>query len=137
MIEMFGVDRGALVREFDKAVDKLFEKHSSSEIMAKFVKTHERKELVINNLYDQVVLVEKSNIKTRFTTQKYEELIDCVAKMFARNCIEKAEQDALSWSEIARRVSEADTIKRAAECIEDLEAEVNAPLKSMPGEVAR
>lgn len=99
---------------------------------------HERKDRCIGSVCQQIRLAELSNIRARFDTFRYRQMIEACAAMFCEAALRFAEEAAMSRAEIARRLSDAARIKEAEGYLHELEAEATTTkLISRPGSVAR
>jgi len=98
----------------------------------KFVLNHERKDLVLNNLCDQILRAERYNFN--FNAEKYRFIIRSMAKTFATVCLEHHRQQALSSLEKIRIRNESENIQRAQEIMDTIERESpEAQIKSFGG----
>ena len=85
---------------FDDFITKTFQK----EEIRSFLINHERKELVLGNLCEQIVKCERGNIV--FNATKYHQVIDDVTKLFCETALECMAQELMSKSERIRIESE-------------------------------
>lgn len=114
---------------FDKFLEETFT--PKPEIL-KFVLNHERKNVVINNLCEQILRIERYNIN--FDAHKYTFVIRSIAKSFATVCLEHHRQQSLSSLEKIRIRNESENIQRAQEIMETIERESpEAQIKSFGG----
>lgn len=114
---------------FDKFLEETF--LTKPEIL-KFVLNHERKDIVINNLCDQIIRLERYNIN--FNAEKYRFIIRSMAKTFATVCLEHHRQQSLSSLEKIRIRNESENIQRAQEIMDTIERESpEAQIKSFGG----
>lgn len=104
--------------KFDQTIDSIFK---DKPIFISFLKKHERKELVLKNLCEEIVKCERYSLS--FNANKYNTVITEVVKMFATNAIKHAEEKLISQAEITRRQKASDTIKNAEETMLILEKE--------------
>jgi len=70
----------------------------------KFVLNHERKDIVLNNLCEQIQACERGIIS--FDTTKYNQVIDSVATFFSQAALQVKEADLVSYLEKQRRIDE-------------------------------
>lgn len=101
--------------KFDKYLVDTFK---SKPQIAKFLLKHERKNVCLNNLCEQIVRAEKGNII--FNSDKYSKVITDVAHMFATQAIKHVEEQRLSESEIKKRYQNQDSLKEAEQSIKEL-----------------
>ena len=104
--------------EFDTSIDDIFKNKPD---IIRFVKGHERKELVLQNLCEQILRCE--NFCVMFDVSKYKSVIKAVVKMFSENALKYAEEKLISTAEITRRTRESDRIKDAENMMLILEKE--------------
>lgn len=86
-----------------------------------FLVQHERKNVCIEKLCEQIRIAELSNIGRDFNLEKWRLCIHSVARMFAQACLRHQEEKILSDAEIARRLSESRKLEHAEEMITELE----------------
>lgn len=92
--------------------------------LVRMVLDHERLPLVLENLKQQIrILVLRM---PRVKQASLHRVVDDLAVFFAKNCLEHKEQEIMSSAERARRVSAADSMKRAEEALIDLEKEATS-----------
>lgn len=106
-------------------VKQIFEDHLKTTLITqpevlKFVLNHERKDLCIRNLCDQI-LVSERKLRAKFDQKKYKLMIESIANQFAQAAIDLKKQEILSQSEKKRLIKQADSLKEAEECVNDLE----------------
>jgi hypothetical protein len=107
-----------ITKRVDDELTRIFKTNSS---VLNFVLKHERKQVLIRNLAAEIMRVE--GLSMSFDAAKYQRVIKDFAKQFATSALQHAEEKALSDAERARRIWEADRIKRAEEHIDSLEKE--------------
>lgn len=107
-----------VTKRFDEEIDKIFKNRPE---ITRFIKNHERKELVVRNLCAEIIKCEKFSLN--FDCNKYSKVIGSVARMFASHAIRFAEESIVSENEKRRRIAEADKVKRAEEAMLILEKE--------------
>ena len=84
---------------------------------------HERKQIAIDNICQEIVKAEQSNIGHKFDKRKWQTVIEAGAKMFCDAAIKFKEQQLLSEIEKQRQIDEAEKLKKAEECLEDVTKE--------------
>lgn len=101
---------------FDSA---LREKFSQKADVLNFLLKHERKNLCITNIAEQILRAENYNINISIKT--YDKIIKDIALMFARAVIEHVEQQHMSAIKKAQIRAKEDAIKNAELMLKDLE----------------
>jgi hypothetical protein len=107
-----------VTKRFDLAIKTKFK--DKPEIQS-FLLKHERKNLCINRLCEQIVRSENYNIKIH--VQTYDSIIEDIAMMFARACLQKHEEEHYSSIKLQQIMAQHDHIKNAEAMIKDLEKE--------------
>ena len=106
--------------------------------MLKAIARDPRKERCIIGIYEQVRACERSNIKQRFDTERFQMIIRESAKLYAKLWLKNQEERLMSEAEKIRQIFNADNIKRAEEAMIDLQDEATTKkLTSRPGDIAR
>jgi hypothetical protein len=119
---------------FDLKLDDTFGKKPD---VLNYLKNHERKNIVLENLSEQIKGCERANYSINFDVKKYHYTIDEIALFFARNALRYAEEQAVSRIERQRRIDEANKIEDAKEMMQELEDEaLTTKIVSRPGAVA-
>ena len=106
--------------------------------VAKYLLRHERRPMVIQKVCEQIRIAELSNIRRRFNTARYRQIIEACAGMFASAAVKYAEEQAVSRAEMIRRMDEASRLENLKAEFQELENEtLSTKLVSRPGDVAR
>lgn len=92
--------------------------------IARFLLKHERKELCIQNLCEQIQGVERSRMSLTFTPSMYKKLIEDIARFFCQQALKQAEEQNLSSLEKLKRVTEAYRLEREEKEQEELVKEL-------------
>jgi hypothetical protein len=108
---------------------RLEEKFKTKPDVLKFLKNHERKNIVLNRLCEEIVKCERFCVT--FNVNKYLMVINSVADMFASNALNYIEQQMLSDAEKNRLIKKADAIKEAENVMMILEKEVKDEEKNI------
>lgn len=111
---------------FDKAIEDKFQYRME---IIRFLKTHERKQFVIEKIKEQIKLVEWTNPRL-MTGPKRQKFIQDMAIMFAQAALEHKRQSLLTQGERNLMIREADKIKRAEDMVEQLEKESQEGVKA-------
>lgn len=106
--------------KFDGWIKAKFKENSE---VLNFLLKHERKQVCITRLSEQIRLAELSNIRGRFNSEKYHWLIADVAAFFCDRALEYAREKAVSEAERQRRTSESLRLKEAESMLHELEKE--------------
>ena len=104
--------------KFDGFIKETFK--DKPEVLNALLK-HERKELCVNNLCEQILKAENGNVQ--FDLSKYNLMIKTVTDLFAHACLKNWEFKALSRNEIKRLETEANDMKNTEDFLIDLEKE--------------
>ncbi len=95
--------------EIKKIFDaRIAEKFRTLPEVRKFLLTHERKEICIDNLCEQIQICERKLYSILFQAEDYKDTIHTVADMFCERALKKAEEDSISANERIRRMNEVD-----------------------------
>lgn len=118
-------------------VEKIFDEFlvetlSQKPDVLRYIKGHERKKLVIENLCEEIIRAEQYNFN--FNAEKYRYVIRSMAKTFGTVCLEHHRQSNLSQLEKIRIRNESEKLKTAQETLETIERESpEAQIKSFGG----
>ena len=107
---------------FDKAIETKFMYKSD---IIKFLKTHERKQVVVENIKQQIREIEWTNPKL-LDGKKRSRFIEDMAIMFANAALEHKRQEFLTQGERNRMIREGDRIERAQDMMDQLEKEAKS-----------
>ena len=107
-----------VTRRFDQALRTKFQ--AKTDIL-NFLLKHERKKLCIDRLCEQIVRAENYSINIRVET--YASIIDDIATMFAKACLQKVEEEHYSSIKRQQIMAQADHLKNAEAMLIDLEKE--------------
>ena len=123
------MSRSNVQKIFDEFLDETLKEKPEA---LKFIKNHERKPLVINNLCEQILRIERYKID--FNAEKYRYVIREIAKSFGVVCLEHHRTTNLSDVEKIRIYNESTKLKTAQETMETIERESpEAQIKSFGG----
>lgn len=103
-------------RIFDESVDTLF---SEKPHLVPFFKDHERKNVVLNNLCEQILIIENRNL--HFNAEAHRTLIKDVALLFCKAALKLVEEQHLSPAERSRREREGRALDIAKDTIKELQ----------------
>jgi hypothetical protein len=103
-------------RIFDESVDTLFKDKPH---LIPFFKDHERKNVVLNNLCEQILIIENRNL--HFNAENYRSTIKDIALLFCKAALKHTEELNLSSAERNRRDREQNILKIAQETIKELQ----------------
>lgn len=107
-----------LTVRFDNALKAKFKDKTD---IQNYLLKHERKNLCIQNLCEQIIRAEKYSINISLNT--YDGIIKDIAMMFAKACLQKAEESHYSQAKINQIKAQQDHLKQAEEMLHDLEKE--------------
>lgn len=107
-----------VTRRFDDAIKAKFK---DKQDVQNFLLKHERKNLCINRLCEQIVRAENYSINVKVTT--YASIIGDIAMMFAKACLQKVEEDHMSSIDKFKIMAKHDNLKEAELILHDLEKE--------------
>ena len=105
-----------VTKRFDQALESKFKARPD---VLNFLTKHERKNLCINRLCEQIVRAENYSISIKVET--YSGIIKDIALMFANACLKKAEEDHYSQAQRTAITRQQDALKDAEGLLKDLE----------------
>jgi len=109
--------RSEIEKLFDAELDRIFKTKPD---IAKFLKTHPRRNLCLDNLCEQVETCEKRTYSITFDADAYKDVIKSVARMFSEAALNHLEQSLLSESEKLRLRKEGERDLYVEEAIEEM-----------------
>lgn len=101
-------------RIFDDYVISIFQ---SKIDIKNFILKHERKEVCLQNLCEQIRIIELGRMD--LSAHKYKNLIEGVAKMFCDAALKSKEEELITHAEKARRLNEASKLDQAKEMLKE------------------
>lgn len=119
-----------VARIFDQTINERFKAKPN---VRDFLIRHERKEVVLNNICQQIRMCELSSIRTKFDAEKLLWVVTEMAVFFAKTALDHKQEQMLSKAEVNRRVSDADKFKQLQEQFDkDQEEALSAKIISYP-----
>lgn len=109
--------RSEIQKIFDAEIDRVFEAKPD---IAKFLKSHPKRNLCLDNLCEQVKECERRTFQITFDADAYRDVINSVCRMFAHAALSQREQQLLSESEKLRLRAEAERDQYVEEAIEEM-----------------
>lgn len=114
---------------FDQCLSVRYKKHPE---VLKWLISHERKQLAINNCCQQVAIAEKSR-KNKFNSLEMAALIAAASEMFARAALNAHEAFLMSEAERNRRQKEVDEIKEIETSVKEIDRDKGNDSRSGSG----
>jgi len=123
--------------EVARCFDSFLVSTFKAESIRNYLLNHERKQVCIGKVCEQIRIAELSNLKGRFDLWRWRQVIEACAGIFANAALNHAEEKALTQAERTRRLDEAcrmDNLKAEFDAL--AEEALSTKLVSRPGAVA-
>jgi hypothetical protein len=95
--------RADVLKIFDQFITDTFKAKPE---VSRYLMNHERKNLCVDNLCEQIQIIERRRLKIVFDAAYYKRTIQDIARMFCNACLKHAEEKSLSSNERLRRIDE-------------------------------